>query len=501
MNHYDQFIIDSCTNLTVQQISKTKGTRESLLLATSFLNELLDISFTGRVYCVKNNISEIPKCKKCGNNCSFNKADASLGFTLYCSPTCSRSDKTIDKEKESLLANYDWLYEQRIIFKKPKHVIAQELGISVVPVSKWIKYHGISAVKYNCANAYAITKLSDKEWLNDKHKVQRKKCDEIAQELNISKSTVSIWLSKHDIESNPCNSYDRKHIITSNECQEVIDYIRSIYSGEIKLNDRSILNGMELDILIPEKNLAIEYNGVYSHLYRPEEKSISAIKGPKYHLSKTEGCAANGIQLIHIFSDSWKNKTNIWKSYLRNKLGINSNKVFARKCEIKVIDVQTRKIFLNNNHIQGDGKATHNFGLYYQGELLGVMTFGKSRYNKNYDYELIRFAVKQGYSITGGFSKLLNHFKKTYIGSIISYADLTYSDGGVYAKNGFILLVKNKPSYYYVMKNTELRLYRSNFVKSKISLNIHESRTEEEIMKDNGYSKIFDCGTLAFIMV
>lgn len=497
---YDQTIIDSCTNLTVQQILKTKNIRDSLLSATAFLDVLSNISFTGRIYCVKNNIKEIPKCKKCGNNCSFNKADARLGFTSYCSSTCSRSDKTIDKDKEQLLSNYNWLYEQRIILKKAKHTIAQALGISVVPVNKWIKYHKISAVRYNCANANAIAKLSDKEWLNDKHKVQKKKCEEIAQELNISKSLVSTWLYKHGIESYPVNSYDRKHIVTSRECQEVIDYIKTIYSGEIKLNDREILNGMELDILIPEKNLAIEYNGVYSHLYRPEETTMSAIKGPKYHLSKTEGCAANGIQLIHIFSDSWKSKTSIWKSYLRNKLGCNSHKIFARKCEIKILNVQTRKDFLNDNHIQGDCKATHNFGLYYQGELLGVMTFGKSRYNKNYDHELIRFALKQGYSIIGGFSKLLNHFKKTSIGSIISYADLTYSDGGVYAKNGFTLLRKNKPSYYYVMKNTELRLHRSNFTKSKISSNINESRTEEDIMKDNGYSKIFDCGTLTFVI-
>ena len=497
--NYDQSIIDICVQYTSQQISKSNYIRERISSATIFLNVLQNVTCSTRIYCVKNDIAEIPKCKKCNENCMVNKKDAKLGFTTYCSSECSRSDKTINKTKETLLSNYDWLYNERILLKKSKETIAKELEISVVPVSKWIKHHDIAAVKYNCANAYAMSKISDKEWMIEQNKIQKKKCDDIAQELGISKSTVSIWLAKHDIESNPANSYDRKHITTSKECQEVIDYIRSIYSGEIKLNDRGILNGMELDILIPEKSLAIEYNGVYSHLYRPEEKTASAIKGGNYHLSKTEGCVAAGIQLIHIFSDSWKSKTNVWKSYLKNKLGCNSNKVFARKCEIRTVDIHTRTQFLNDNHIQGNGKSLYNFGLYYQNELLGVMTFGKSRYNRNYDYELIRFAVKNNYSIIGGFSKLLAYFKKHHNGSIISYADLTYSAGNVYAKNGFTLLIKNKPSYYYVLKNTEIRLHRSNFVKSKITTR-NDNRTEEEIMKDMGYSKIFDCGTLTFVM-
>ena len=499
--NYEQSIINICNSYTTQQISKTSDIRKRLLEATSFLDNLKDVTFTTRVYCIKNDIVSIPKCKKCGSNCTPNKVDAKLGFTLYCSPLCSRSDKTIDKKKELLLSNYDWLFNQRITLKKSKHLIASELGISVVPVSKWIKFHNIASVKYNCANAHALEKLADKDWLFDQHKIQKRKCEEIAQDLNISKSTVSVWLSKHDIDANPGNGYDRLHITTSKECQEVIDYIKSIYDGEIKLNDRLTLNGLELDILIPEKNLAIEYNGVYSHLYRPEEKSASAIKNSKYHLSKTEGCTDKDIQLIHIFSDSWKSKTDIWKSYLKNKLGCNiDNKIFARKCEIRNIDTHTRRTFLNENHIQGDGKASIAFGLYYDNDLIAVISFGKSRYNKNYDYELIRFAVKQNYCVIGGFSKLLKHFRKNNSGSIISYADLTYSNGNVYQKNGFTLLVKNKPSYYYVMKGTEMRLHRSNFVKSRITDIVNDSRTEEDIMRDKGYSKIFDCGTLTFVL-
>jgi hypothetical protein len=125
------------------------------------------------------------------------------------------------------------------------------------------------------------------------------------------------------------------------------------------------------------------------------------------------------------------------------------------------------------------------------------MTFGVSRYSKKYKWELIRFAIKKNYCVVGAFSKLLKHFRKNNEGSIISYADRTYSNGDVYINNGFTLIATNKPGYHYVAKNVEKRLHRSNFVKSKISV-FGDTRTEQEIMFDMGYSKIYDCGTLSF---
>jgi hypothetical protein len=142
-------------------------------------------------------------------------------------------------------------------------------------------------------------------------------------------------------------------------------------------------------------------------------------------------------------------------------------------------------------------KSKFKYGLYFNDILVSVMTFAKPRYNKKYDWELTRFAVLKNHSVVGGFSKMLKHFKGFNKGTVISYADRTYSNGKVYKDNGFELININKPSYYYVKKNSEQRLHRSNFIKSKIS-NENDTRTEEEIMFDNNYHKIFDCGTLAF---
>src|SRR5690606_14629085 len=105
------------------------------------------------------------------------------------------------------------------------------------------------------------------------------------------------------------------------------------YEKNILVNDRKILNGLELDIVIPEKKIAIEYNGLFHHIWRPNESSFSARKDKNYHLFKTEECERQGYQLIHIFSDDWKNNNELIKSMILNKLGLTPKRIYARNCE------------------------------------------------------------------------------------------------------------------------------------------------------------------------
>lgn len=486
--------------LSVSRVPAVISLRNLLLDNTNFLDiELkVKIPLALRFYCVANNIKIAPKCKCCNTPAIFKRDDPKLGFAIYCSSKCSRSDKRISNDVELLLKDKDWLYNQRIILKKSKELIAKELGISVSPINKWILFHKIPNIKYNCSNPNVILKLEDSDWLFNEHKTNHRTCEDIGIEIGTSKSMVSIWLAKHGIEANESNSYDRE-VNPSGECLEIYDYIKTIYDGNIILDCRSIISGLELDIYIPDLNLAIEYNGLYSHIYRPEESSFSGKKGPKYHLEKTERCNAKNIQLLHIFSDSWKSKKDVWKNFIKNKILKADNRIFARKCYISKIDIHTKNTFLNDNHIQGSDRSQFKYGLFHDTILVDVMTFSIARYSKKCHWELMRFAVKSNYIIVGGFSKLLSHFSNSNPGSIISYADRTYSNGNVYMRNGFILDCINGPNYYYVKKNTELRLHRSNFKKSKIS-NIDDIRTEFEIMSEMEYSKIFDCGTLAFIL-
>lgn len=123
-------------------------------------------------------------------------------------------------------------------------------------------------------------------------------------------------------------------------------------------------------------------------------------------------CEARGIQLIHIFENEWEFKREIVESRIKNLLGIYDNTVFARKCEIKEIDSKTSKEFQEINHIQGSVNSSVNVGLYHGNELVSLMTFGKCRFDRKHEWEMLRFCNRLGHHVIGGAGKLLKYFEK-----------------------------------------------------------------------------------------
>ena len=212
-------------------------------------------------------------------------------------------------------------------------------------------------------------------------------------------------------------------------------------------------------------------------------------------------CKEKGIQLIHIFEDEWINKQEIVKSIIKNKLGLTETKIYARKCLIKNINNKEATDFLNDNHVQGRINGKH-VGLYFKDELVSILTIGKTRFNKKYEYEILRFCNKINTNTIGGFSKLLKYVIKNHsICSLITYADIRYSDGKLYNSSGFNQLNKSTPNYFYLDKNYNSRLSRIQFQKHKLK-NLLESfdpkLTEWQNMQLNGYDRIWDCGNLVY---
>lgn len=276
--------------------------------------------------------------------------------------------------------------------------------------------------------------------------------------------------------------------------KEVLDFIKSIYHSEVIENDRKLLSGKELDIVIPQKKIAIEFNGIYYH-------SEACKTEMAYHLHKTISCEVQGYQLVHIFENEWISQRPIIEDKIKSLLDIYDERIYARCCEIREIDSKTSNEFLEMNHLQGKDNASIRFGLFYQKELVSVMTFGKPRFNKHYDFELIRFASKLGCQVIGGFSKLLKNFERAYPDtSVISYADRRYSKGNVYLKNGFKLKETSLPNYFYTRGKELYSRYQcqKNRLKALLKDKFNPLLSETENMLANGYSKIFDCGNLVF---
>lgn len=275
--------------------------------------------------------------------------------------------------------------------------------------------------------------------------------------------------------------------------RELNNFIKSLCI-EFKSNDRNLISPQELDIVIPSKKIAIEYDGLYYHSDWHISKS--------YHLDKTNLCKNKGYRLVHIFEDEWQKKQSIVKARIKNILGLTPYKIYARKCTIKEIDTELCNKFIEKYHIQSSIPASVKLGLFYKSHLIAVMTFTKPRFNKKYNWELLRYCTIFNFNIIGGASKLLSYFRKNYNGSIITYADKRWSQGNMYKQLGFTELKDSEPAYYY-WKNYN-RYSRVKFQKHKLA-NILEkydpNLSEYENMVMNNYRRIYDCGNKVFELI
>lgn len=276
---------------------------------------------------------------------------------------------------------------------------------------------------------------------------------------------------------------------TSKGEQELLNFIKKEYKGYVVTNDRTILEGKELDIVLPDRGLTIEYNGIYWHSSSRVDKF--------YHLNKTKKVESIEYQLIHVFEDEWLLKKDIVKSRLRSLLGT-TTKIYARSCLVKEIGFP--KEFLEINHIQGCGTPSRiNLGLYYAEELVAVMTFGIPRFTPGYSYELIRFCSLLDVTVVGGASKLLKYFRNNYIGSIVTYADRRWSTGKLYETLGFSYSHSSEPNYRYYKGLTSISRYKCQ--KHLLVANgASSAMSESEIMESRGYLKVFDCGSSVWKM-
>jgi len=252
---------------------------------------------------------------------------------------------------------------------------------------------------------------------------------------------------------------------------------------------------LEIDILYPNKNIGIEYNGFYTHSEEGKDNN--------YHKYKTEEAEKQNIQLIHVFEDEWYSKQHIVISRLKAIFKLPVRQIYGRKCIIKELNGTIEKEFLNDNHLQGYSPSKIKYGLYYENELVSIMTFGSKRnsisgkYKENV-YELLRFANKLETNILGGASKLFKYFlKNNNVEKVITYADRRWSQGKLYFNLGFKHIRNSSPNYFYLVNNQ--RESRLKYQKHKlVEQGFDKNKTESEIMFERGIFKIYDSGNMVF---
>lgn len=314
---------------------------------------------------------------------------------------------------------------------------------------------------------------------------------DIAKKLNMTASSIKRYLDNYElldkIQTNSGSSMENELYLA----------VAEMYCGDVIRHSRKIIAPYELDIYIPDLKLAIEFNGSYWH---SENSRIDK----HYHQNKVLKCKDLGIDLIHIYDYEWmdSNYRDKLLAYLRSLLTKDTERIFARKTEIKQISTDEAIEFLNKNHLQGYTKSSLNIGCYYNNEIVGVITLGKPRFNNEYDTEIIRLCWDNNKHVVGGAAKLFRYVLENYnLGSIISYCNIDKFSGDVYERLGFQESHITEPGYTWVNTSDYSIVTRYQAQKHKlIAAGLGtEDETEDDIMHNLGYYKVYNSGNKVFI--
>lgn len=415
-----------------------------------------------------------------------------------------KSKDVQEKIKETNLKKYgtECVLSSNDIREKIKETNIKKYGVDHVSKSKVVMDKIIKSqinTNWNTSLSFGITELSTAEkfynfLINKKLKLNRKPTiKDISLSLNISLSSAYNYVKYYNAEEYVLHNSSTLEIMFKDFLDEYsINYIQ---------HDRQQIKPKELDFYIPKANLAIEINDTASHnstkSYLKDE-----LVSEYYHSNKSQLAKDRGVHLIHIFEYEMmnKNKYNKITNYIKSILDIDTTRIYARKCEVKEISSKEAREFLDKYHFQNYSSSSIKLGLYHKDELVEVMTFGKPRFNKNYEYELIRLCTSSSYKVIGGSQKLFKYFLNKYNPkSIISYCDISKFTGDVYEKLGFTFIENTKPNYVWTNYiNTFPRYLTQKHKLKEIFNDLNDDYTEDSAMMSHGYVKVYDCGNAKY---
>lgn len=378
------------------------------------------------------------------------------------------------------------------IHKKIKETVIERYGVDnnlkipeIIENRKrtWIKNYGVS----HPLKSKEIQKKISNRYFNKTgytHSLKDPKVRKKIEQTNLRKYGVPYNCMRKEVRFRATNSKINQkfqNLLTENNIE---------WEMEFPIKNKSY------DIKIKNQNILIEINPTRTHnsykVYATIEKNGLSTN---YHLEKSQLAQENGYFCIHVWD--W----NDWYKII-DLVNPDKEKIYARKCKIKKVSKEDCKSFEIINHLQGYcNKQDIRLGLYYNDELVQLMTFGKPRYNKNYQYELLRLCSKSGYSIIGGAEKLFKHFIKNYSPeSIISYCDKSKFTGEVYRKLDMKLIKETGPTIIWSKKNeiiTSNLLNQYGFDKL-FNTNYGKGTSNKELMIQHGWLPVYDCGQMVF---
>jgi G:T-mismatch repair DNA endonuclease (very short patch repair protein) len=344
---------------------------------------------------------------------------------------------------------------------------------------KMMEKYGLKWASQAHMTPESLSKLNDPGWLKTAN--ETKSLTEISKELGVGDKTVGDYFKRHGIEP-------IYHYRSSGEV-DVASFLKELGIEDFKCNIRGVIGNRELDIYIPDHQVAIEYHGIYWH-----SENVSPDNRTK-HFRLWRKCDEKKIRLYQIYEHEWDNpqKRLIWESIISSALGI-ADSIYARKCSVVELETKQAKNFYEANHLQGAAGASVHLGLIYGGELVSAMSF---RFEDG-QMELVRFCSLLGLRVVGGASKLLSAFcEKWQVDEIVTFSDNRYSNGALYQKLGFTVDGLVRPRYVYVHGNTREEKHRRSFQKKclhRILPDYDPALSEWENVQRSQWMRLWDAG-------
>lgn len=454
--------------------------------------------------------SHYRKCKVCGKEFILKSPDDNK---TCCSKECTKKLREL-----TMIARHGVSYAQQssAIRAKSEETSMKHFGVKHPAQSKVVKdkmketcnerygsdtpftMEGFqNKVKETCLNKYGVEFTSQIPGRNEKmHKtnLERYGCKSPIGNLDIQKKFSDDMMKKFGV---PYYVMTEEGRILQKQTISSINkaFGEMLTTRNIEFSYEFSIDRYSYDICIPIKKIFIEIDPTSAHNTLNTPWSDHTSISPNYHLIKTNVAKEVGYRCIHVFDwDDWNKIIDI----LSDK-----KQIFARKCNIQEIDVKTCNIFEKMYHIQSScNKQSIRYGLYYNGELVMIMTFGEPRYNDNYQYELLRLCTSNKYRVIGGASRLFQHFiRKYHPMSIISYCDSSKFTGSVYEKIGMIHKYDTAPNEIWSKGKTKItnRLLLSRGYDQLFGTNFGKGSDNRLLMMSSGWLPIYDCGQSVYV--
>lgn len=467
-----------------------------------------------KVYCFYMGIEAQPTCPICGKPCKFH--GYTYGYSKFCGSRCAGSCEDVrQKVVDSLVEKYGEDYTRKMA-ENIRQTILEKYGTDNIMKLDVIK----EKVKDTCRKRYGVDNAMQSEackekskktciekygseyyLTSEKHKSVRKSALEKSQQTCVKKYGYPSATQNPEVKKKISDTVQLKYGVSWSCMRSAAHnshnyksspnetFARLLENNNIDYTREFIINDYSYDFRVGAILIEINPSATHNINWNPYGGKL---QDKSYHKRKTINAIEAGYRCIHIWD--WDDVEKI--------IHILSPKerIYARNCQIKEVKYKDIKSFQEKNHLQGYCRGQKIcLALIYNDEIVEVITFGKPRYNKKYQYELIRLCTDNRYIIVGGTEKLFNYFLKKYQPmSIISYCDMSKFTGHVYDKLGFVLEKDPQPCCHWYNYKTHIHITNSLLLSigydKLFGTEFGKGCSNEQLMLQSKYIQVYDCG-------